>query len=242
MFSGNPVKVSAAVFALMSIIIVLPALVKDFHQNKKIYLNSFLLGGSLVGVHLLRGFLNSGLAIYPSTLGAMWDLDWAVSYEQVKNEADWIYSWARTPNKIPSEVLDSWAWFPDWGVRLLKEHWRYVYGCLILTALNLMALLFKKQRVEKDLYVLYVPLLAGMLFWFITASNWRFFGAIPQLYVALSGFILVRYFTPTGVARYIERLPVYLIPLFFGAIVLLLMIQKADLKNLPFQRSKLRRR
>ena len=164
----------------------------------------------------------------------MWNLDWTVSYEQVKNETDWIYSWARTPYKNPNEVLGSWGWFPDWRTRLLNEYWQYVYGGLLLTGLNFIALLFKqKQREEKSLFVLYVPLIAGILFWFITVPDWRFLGAIPQLYVALSGFLFIRYIMPSWITYYVEKFPASLKHSFFGLAILLLMIKSVDLKNLP---------
>lgn len=235
------VKISAAVFALMSVIFVLPALAKTFHQNKKIYLYSFLLGGFLVGVHLIRGVLTSGLALYPSTLGAMWNLDWTVPYDQVKEEAGWIYSWARSPGKTPNQVLGSWAWLPDWGARLLKEHWRYVYGCAILTGLSFISLLLKKRpREEKALFFLYIPTIVSLIFWFMTAPDWRFLGAIPQLYVALSGFILIRYLITTRIGNCVEKIPQHLTSTLFSVlilslitIILLLKIKSTDLKNLP---------
>lgn len=229
------VKLSSAVFALMSVLLVLPAVSKTFSQNRRIYLCSLLLGSYLIGVHCLRGVFNSGLPFYPSTIGAIWDLDWAVTYSQAKSEADWIYSWARMPNKNPIEVLGSWSWFPAWKETLLGEHWLYVYGCLIFAGLNSMIFLLnqKKQLVESKLFILYMPLLTGILFWFFTAPDWRFLGAIPQLFIAFSGFIFIRYCITSVIIHHTERLPAYLIPLFLSISLLFLMTKLLDLKNLP---------
>lgn len=228
------VKLSSAVYALMSLALVLPFIFKTIYLDKKIYLATFAFGVLLVGMHLIRGVLYSGVPLYPSTVGAMWNLDWTVSYQQAKSEADWIYSWARAPFKNPSEVLDSWGWFAEWGSRFLKDYKRYLYGFLILTGLNFIVLIFKSRQIkDKGLFFLYLPLVAGILFWFMTAPDWRFLGAIPQLSIALSGFICIRCLLPTEFGRFTQKLPTYFPPSFFGLVILVLMVKSTDLKNLP---------
>jgi hypothetical protein len=38
----------------------------------------------------------------------------------------------------------------------------------------------------KQLPVLYIPIVGGLLFWFLTAPDWRFVGALPELLLLLS--------------------------------------------------------
>jgi hypothetical protein len=45
---------------------------------------------------------------------------------------------------------------------------------------------------DKRLFLLYVPILASLVFWFLTAPDPRFLGVIPVLYLLLSFLICMR--------------------------------------------------
>jgi hypothetical protein len=228
------VKLSAAVFSLASILLIVPILKPTLNAHKKIYICSFLVGCYLIALHLLRGVLVSGLPLYPSSFGALWGMDWSVPREQAQSEANWIYSWARAPNKDPSEVLGSWAWFPGWSDRIFKENWRYIYGGLLLIGLDLSAFLVSKEaRKDKRLFLLFSPLIAGTLFWFITAPDWRFLGAIPQLIIALSGFLFLRFFIPEAITYHAKKVPIFIIPILVGITCFFLVVKSTDIKTLP---------
>jgi hypothetical protein len=226
------IKLSAAIFSIMSILLILPFIQSTFTSHKKIYIYTSLFGCYLVLLHLTRGVLTSGLPLYPNALFAFWDFDWSVSPDQARGELSWIYSWARTPLKEPSEVLGSWLWFSGWVQRLSQTQWVYIYSTLVLINLNLISLLiFKKYFKEWRLLVLYIPLISSVLFWFFTAPDWRFLGAIPTLLIALAGFVIIRCCTSVGSRLSFYKFPSYLAPSLVGAVILLT-IESVDFKNL----------
>lgn len=52
----------------------------------------------------LRGVIYSGAPLYPSTIGYI-HADWSVPFEQVIDEKNWVYSWARQPDTHWNIVL-----------------------------------------------------------------------------------------------------------------------------------------
>lgn len=66
----------------------------------------------------LRGIFLSGCPVYPSTFGCI-QTNWSVPIESVKDEANWIYSWARLPHETPEKVLNSWHWLKPWFFRVI---------------------------------------------------------------------------------------------------------------------------
>ena len=228
------IKLSGAIFALMAILLLTPCIRTSYLNYKKACLVSLIIGSYFIAIHLLRGVLLSGLPLYPSTLGAIWSLDWSVSSAQAIDEANWIYSWARDASKTPNEVLGSWAWFPAWADSFMGERWRYIYGALILVAIDLISLVTSKSaKQENKLFILFIPFVIAIIFWFFTAPDWRFLGAIPQLVIALSGWIFIRRCITRTIFSFTEKLPTYATSSFVALAILVLMTKTADFKTLP---------
>jgi hypothetical protein len=228
------IKFSAMIFALASIALALPTIAKTRDQYRKLYFCSLLMGVYCIALHLFRGILLSGLPLYPSTLGSIPRLDWSVPRDQAQEMANWIYGWARDSSKPPSEVLGSWAWLPLWFNQLLQERWRYIHGALMLISFNIIALLTTKPiGEEKKIFTLYTPFIASIVFWFLTAPDWRFLGALPQLLIALSGYICIRCCINNPIYLYSQKLPTYFASSFVSLIALILMTKTVDFKTLP---------
>lgn len=228
------IKLSGVIFAFMAILLLMPCIKTSYSKYKRAYLTSFLIGSYFIAVHLLRGVLLSGLPLYPSTLGAIWNVDWSVTRAQAIDEANWIYSWARDASKTPAEVLGSWAWFPVWAESFMNERWRYVYGALLLTLIDFLSLFISKNNEEENkLFALFAPFFFAIIFWFFTAPDWRFLGAIPQLVIALSGWIFIRRCLPGAVFSIANKLPSYTASSFVALIILVMMAKTADFKTLP---------
>jgi hypothetical protein len=226
------IKLSAAIFSIMSIFLLMPVIQSTVKSYRKIYIYTGLFGCYLVLLHLTRGVLTSGLPLYPNDLFAFWSFDWSVSPDQARGELSWIYSWARTPLKDPSQVLGSWVWFSGWVQRLSQTQWTYIYSSLILINLNLISLcIFKKVFKEWRLLFLYTPLISSILFWFFTAPDWRFLGAVPTLVIALAGFVIIRCCTPAGSRLSIYKFPGFLASSLVG-VVILLILESVDFKVL----------
>jgi hypothetical protein len=229
------IKLSAAVFAITSTFLALAKINYKFLKFKTIYIYAFLIGCYLVSIHLLRGVLYSGLPLYPSPIGGIYSLDWSVTQNEARNMVDLIYSWARVPGKSSSEVLASWAWFPVWAQRIFYENWPYIIGCLFLIPLNFIIIFFAKDKLKYSrLFWLSIPLVGSILFWIMTAPDWRFLGAIPQLLIALLGFIFIRYGALNKISIFSIKPTMNLGSLFISIAVLALITQSSTFMNLKF--------
>lgn len=188
------VKISALVFALGAIVVLL-SLVRQVPQ--KMHAVLIRAGGVCVGflcIHLARGYMSSGTPLFPSTIGALWNLPWAMLPDNVQGEADWIYSWARMPGAEPSTVLGNWSWLSQWWERR-PSILLYVVGLsLCMFGLD-MILLWRRRQVSRSFahYVLYIPLIFSIIFWFFTAPDFRFLGSIPILFITLSGWLILQH-------------------------------------------------
>jgi hypothetical protein len=131
-----------------------------------------------------RGILLSGCPVYPSTVGCL-RTAWSMPIEMVKTEADWVYSWARAPHVEPEEVFRSWDWFVPWLFRtILSNSVRVVYPLFLFLAIEFIGLrsLFGQrslnQQTKRTWALVPVPILVGLVFWFLIAPDLRFAHAL----------------------------------------------------------------
>lgn len=190
-FSLATVKLSSAVFAAMSVFVVLffqfPACRRAYRGYFKVFVLLVLLGC----VHILRGYLLSGLPLFPSTLAGAWQLDWAVPIELVKFEVNLIYSWGRQPGEmVVNQVLGQWGWVSSWLETISLSGQLLFCIATAFMFLNLVVGLRSATRSDaKEYLILYLPICSTFLFWFLTAPDPRFLGAVPALYFGLSLWI-----------------------------------------------------
>jgi hypothetical protein len=185
------VKISGLFFALATIAVVMPLARWRLQPTRMVLIKTSVLCAGMIGIHLVRGYMLSGAPLFPSTFGAIWSLPWAMLPANVQGEAAWIYSWARLPGQEPSVVLGNWNWLNSWWARLPKSFMYVLSGSLLLALLN-MLLLTRSHRIGRMLVVhtLYLPLILATIFWFFTAPDYRFLGAIPVLFVAVGGWLI----------------------------------------------------
>lgn len=145
----------------------------------------FAMGLSAAFPWLLRNIYLSGYLVYPIASTQLGNLDWAIPLENVIDERNWIYSWARLPGRDWHEVLPlSFAqWFGQWFVAL-----HIVYKASFILALLspiIMSLLFvyyrKKSIFALSLLAVWLVAWGGFCFWFYTAPDFRFGGAFIWL-------------------------------------------------------------
>ena len=185
------IKLTGALFGLTCMAILVwkcRAMVKQYLVSWLILLATLVL---MAAVHLGRGYLLSGFPLFPGIIFGVADLPWSMPVEFVKFEADLIKSWARMPGVLdPSWALASWAWVPLWFKAM--SFWNLLtLGAALTLIMTVCPLLFvdKMRRRTGGLSLLYLPLIATVIFWFITAPDPRFLGSILVLSIGMSIWI-----------------------------------------------------
>jgi len=177
------VKLSTVAFAGSLVIACVIYSIHSSQGNTKALRRAFikmLPAGAVVGVWLARGVILSGCPVYPATIGCV-AVDWKVPTEKIVNEANWVYSWAREPFGGPEVVLASWNWFGPWMSRQLGDVLEFVFPLAMSLAFLVCAVAVRAYMRKKsgrssstsDVIVL-VPVVVGIVFWFVTAPDPRF--------------------------------------------------------------------
>jgi len=138
-----------------------------------------------------RGYILSGVPFYPLTWFHL-SADWALPLDKVREEADWIYSWARAPRMPKSEVLGSWDWFYPWFQRASEMIVDVVYPLVFGLFALLVTIAGRVITAQRNLlpsisdFLLLVPIVAGLIYWFLMAPDPRFGGALFWLFALAS--------------------------------------------------------
>ena len=153
-----------------------------------------------------RGYILSGVPFYPLAL-FHFSADWAVPLDKVRDEADRVYSWARAPRTPKSEVLGNWGWLLPWfqrvGKMIVDVIYPLVFGLVVLFA----TLTARITTVSKNLlpsrsdFLLLVPTVGGLIYWFVMAPDPRFAAALFWLFSLGSVLVCLshtRYLLPGG--------------------------------------------
>jgi hypothetical protein len=226
-------KLSGLVFAATTLLVLLPFSYRIVLAHRWIAARIFALCLLFVVIHLGRGYLLSGAPLYPNTLGGAWGLDWAVPIDVARVETSWIASWARKPDVSPQDVLGDWKWLSSWAGKVSSAQWLMI----VSPALPLLGLLLRCWRAplrsrspECNLYLLFVPFIASLVFWFFTAPNFRFLGAILYLQAIFSIWLFTRQLQQVGfgVAEFLER------PVIFKGLLPILLIWASGLPHYSF--------
>ncbi|CAN1569366.1 hypothetical protein MCERE10_03907 [Burkholderiaceae bacterium] len=185
------IKLSMALFCLGALVIAYRPTRVWLKGQPRSVLRLVVVCVAILLIHALRGVVLSGVPFYPSTFAGFWSLPYALDPAQVTAEARSIYSWARQPGIAPDIVLRSWDWLLPWASQLPARFSLLSGIALLLLAVNLILLIVNKAYRKKiRLYALYVPLCLGATFWFLTAPDPRFLGAIPELMIVFGLWLL----------------------------------------------------
>ena len=135
--------------------------------------------------HFFKGFLLSGYPLYPSPILGFESIPWAIPFEEVQRDLRYIYLWARSPYSDIA-ILNNWMWLESWVKNFPVEGVRYFIAIILAFSINILALkgLNKKNSVLY-LYIFLIPLLSSILFWFLSAPDWRFLGSVPDLLIGV---------------------------------------------------------
>ena len=125
---------------------------------------------------MVRGTILSGYPFFPATF-IRFRTDWAFPRRSAESEVRWICSWARVPDKDPSEILNDDRWLKPWIERNAKDTRNTFPACFIAAGLvfALLSFLIPINRKRRLMLVLLVPqILVALIFWFKTAPDPRF--------------------------------------------------------------------
>ena len=186
------IKLSAAIYALACIGVVLPFYFKQFKDHQGVSIRLALLGGGIFILHIIRGYLTSGYPLFPSTALGIHSLDWIATTEGAKQSAKIIYDYARNEGLPPSQWQSDWKWLPFWWEQQLINHGLWISICFASIGLHGVLLTLRRPLIDRHLLWLYMPLVGAIVFWFFTAPAWRFLGVIPFLLIALSSWLSLR--------------------------------------------------
>jgi hypothetical protein len=183
------IKVSSAMFALLTLGLALYFAHQGFFRKGE--WKPLLFIGLIFGlIHLIRGYLLSGAPLYPSEFGSILTLPWAMSPDSISGERFWIYVWSRLPGAKPAEVIGSWAWFPFWLSALSYDVWIFFIVLVVLLCINIWLLYINRNYLlTYKFLMLGLPIIGSMFFWFVSAPQVRFLGAIPFLLLSLNIWI-----------------------------------------------------
>ena len=146
---------------------------------------------------MARGVILSGYIAFPSTFGAL-PVEWRVSADMARNEARWILAIGREKGAHSQEALSGWRWLWPWVNRLSREHMFDVVVPVVLTTLGVAGRFFwalpGTGRRRSKLWPLFVPPVAALIFWLLTAPDPRFAGAAFWILMAssLTVFLVAR--------------------------------------------------
>ena len=131
---------------------------------------------------LARSVIQSGYLLYPFPLLDIFNFDWKIPPEIVREERQSILAWARIPGEKMSSVLSLsfFAWVPIWFknfslnqrlILLVLASYPFLMGALRVLLPEKSLSFFKLIRKYTPVYF---SLYAGMFFWFIGAPAIRF--------------------------------------------------------------------
>ena len=138
----------------------------------------------------IRGYMLSGAPLYPSSLGYI-SLEWSVPIHTVREEAKWVYSWARQPQEHYSNVLNSWNWLNTWIPKTIKSSpVNCIYPLFFSILFIIIKVVINPQKFIKNDIIFYIPIIGSILFWFSTAPDIRFANGLFILVFSLSAYLL----------------------------------------------------
>lgn len=190
---GITIKLSFAVFSVVSLILLfIFCLMKDIGNKEKniikkiLFIYVFCIGIALMP-WMVRGIILSGYVAYPSTFGTL-PVDWRIPYTNVIGMANSVLWWARTLGGQLNKELENWNWIMPWISRMFKIENRYftihIAIPLFLIFINSILIFFSKylkkysvHNMKKNIWLILVPSICSILFWFIAAPLPRFVGA-----------------------------------------------------------------
>lgn len=185
-------KLSSVGFAATSFAIVCVAMYRAMPSKLPYMVLVKLVGlvGIFTVIHIGRSYLLSGAPFFPSPFGGVWSLTWAVPFGVANNESQLIYAWAKQPGiSLVSDVPAGYGWIGPW-LGALPQTMKYLF--VASSILLLFALIQRRITAISDVnntWLMGIPIATSLVFWFFTAPDPRFLGAVVVLYFAWAFYL-----------------------------------------------------
>jgi hypothetical protein len=180
------VKLSAFPVALVAVLFM----VESSHSLlKNILLISFI--AVLVFVpYFIRNYIISGYLVYPYASIDIFNPDWKIPVQYVSEMRSVISSHAQTGDWLTRTFSE---WFPIWFGHL-STGFKILSGYILISPALILGLYFHsdnlRKRFGKELKIVAICFLA-ILFWFVSAPNFRFVYAFLLFYVLITCSIII---------------------------------------------------
>ena len=219
------VKLSSVGFAIACFAIVTARVFRlsQYKLSNEVVTKTVALLALFTTVHICRGYLLSGAPFFPSPVGSMWSLPWAVEFGVAQNESQLIYAWAKQPGvSTPSELASGFGWVGDWFAALPRSFVAlFAVSCVMLNIAVIQRSFLSKGFGRGEL-LLGLPLLSALTFWFFSAPDIRFLGATLILFFTWSLWLVARAFEySVGLKSFMFR-PIAQRTYYYAAIVVVL--------------------
>jgi hypothetical protein len=187
------IKLSSIVFAATSFVVVMLNIYKSSFLNKSTFLRLWVALTVILTIHVVRGYLLSGAPFFPNPTAGLWTLPWAVPPGVAQTESELIYAWAKQPGiQSIADRIPNFGWLPSW-LESIPATVKFLFGTsTIMFGLGLLCCVFLDQeKSDRHFKFLLFPILFSFVFWFFTAPDVRFLGAVLVLYFVWSVWFLV---------------------------------------------------
>lgn len=187
------IKLSSLVFCVAILAVAMIKYRRLLINNNTVLIRIAIFCGTVLLNHIAISYVLSGYPLYPSSIGSGLSAFWGIPLESVIREQDWIYSWARSPDALPQAVLQDWAWLNPWLHSLPAPVWLPLLIAGLFFCGYAVRGYCKKvmPNATLELNILFIPLWAALIFWFFTAPDARFIGAVPSLILFLTAYLFI---------------------------------------------------
>lgn len=194
---GITIKLSFAIFGLLSILAAMLAVIKREHLRgflHKPWISLVVIVPIWLLPWLLRNIILSGYFLFPSQIFSL-NVPWKMPSYLVDGLQQGISLWAKTYSGQLPYTADL-AWLVEWIKRFVFEaRSALAAGGLLLIILFILRLQKKQQQAEiQGYWLLFILLSASLLMWFFSAPTYRFSGALIWLWLIVLVLMLVDWF------------------------------------------------
>ncbi len=182
------VKLSAFPITLIAILFLV-----EYDQSWLKKLLIIFVAGLLIFVpYFIRNYILSGYLIYPYPSLNLFNPDWKIPIQYVNEMKSVIISHAQSRDWQERAFSE---WFPIW-LSNLSTGFKIISGYILVSPLLIVALTFLSRKIRKysgsDLKIVSICFIA-IVFWFVSAPNFRFIYAFLFFYLLLTCVMIVRF-------------------------------------------------